>query len=190
MKDILILGMPRTGKTTLAGKLRRKLFNYDVISCDCIRDMIKDSFPQLGIGRGKAQQNRETLPYCISRLLKYNKKRSNIEVGFIVEGAQILPDDTNRLFKNSIIIFLGYGQKSADEILENIRKNDTIKEYTYKRSDERILKELNNNIIIDKMIQEKCKIYHYLYIDTTENREEKLNKIVEDIIEKVKMEEK
>ncbi len=112
MKDILILGMPRTGKTTLATKLRKELTNYDLISCDCIRNMLSNCFPQLGIGPDKsAKKNEEVLPNCIYKLLKYNKKRVDTELGFIIEGAQILPDTANSLFKDSIVIFLGYGKK-------------------------------------------------------------------------------
>lgn len=186
MKDILILGMPRTGKTTLAGKLRKELANYDLISCDCIRNMLSNCFPQLGIGPDKsAKKNEEILPNCIYKLLKYNKKRTDTEIGFIVEGAQILPDEANRLFKDSIIIFLGYGQKTPEELLKNIRKYDDEKQYTFKRSDNRILKELKHNVVTDKMIQEKCKIYGYPYIDTTENRENKIDEIMKKILKEI-----
>lgn len=108
MKDILILGMPRTGKTTLAGKLRKELANYDLISCDCIRNMLSNCFPQLGIGPDKS----------------------------------------------------------------------------FKRSDNRILKELKHNVVTDKMIQEKCKIYGYPYIDTTENREATIDELMKKILKK------
>lgn len=187
MKDILILGMPRTGKTTLATKLRKELTNYDLISCDCIRNMLSNCFPQLGIGPDKsAKKNEEVLPNCIYKLLKYNKKRVDTELGFIIEGAQILPDAVNKLFKDNIVIFLGYGQKTPEELLKNIRKYDNEQQYTFKRSDNRILKELQHNVITDKAIQEKCKLYGYPYIDTTENREAKLNAIINNILKEIK----
>lgn len=186
-KDILILGMPRTGKTTLATKLRKELTNYDLISCDCIRNMLSNCFPQLGVGPDKsAKKNEEVLPNCIYKLLKYNKKRVDTELGFIIEGAQILPDAANSLFKDSIVIFLGYGKKTPEELLKNIRKYDNEQQYTFKRSDDRILKELQHNVITDKVIQEKCKLYGYPYIDTTENRKAKLNAIIDNILKEIK----
>lgn len=54
MKDILIFGVPRAGKTTLAKLLAEKLENYHVFSIDAIINAFGDIFPKLEINdRGR-----------------------------------------------------------------------------------------------------------------------------------------
>lgn len=49
MKNILISGVPRSGKTTLSIMLANSLKNYHIISLDCVRNSFDDVFPQLDI---------------------------------------------------------------------------------------------------------------------------------------------
>ena len=49
MKDILIFGAPRVGKTTLSKLLVEELENYHIFSIDAIRNAFGDIFPELEI---------------------------------------------------------------------------------------------------------------------------------------------
>ncbi len=49
MKNIIILGRPRAGKSTLANMIVDK-YNYQIIRTDTIRSCLKDVFPELNIG--------------------------------------------------------------------------------------------------------------------------------------------
>lgn len=69
-----------------------------------------------------------------------------------------------------------YGQ-----ILDNIRKHDTSDEYSYHRSDEKMLKSISRNVKLDADIRNKCSLYELKYIDTFFDREKKLRNIAEEL---------
>ena len=48
MKNIIIFGEPRSGKSTLANMIIDK-FNYQVIHVDAVRDTFKEIYPELNI---------------------------------------------------------------------------------------------------------------------------------------------
>lgn len=181
MKNILIAGVPRAGKTTLAKMLADELENYNLITLDAVRNGFGDVFPELDINDRDGKNNTIEFPKFVSRMIYWNEKILKSHYNYIIEGCQILPDIAENLFPDSIIIYLGLGNKGPEEILQNIRKNDTPDEYSYHRSDERMLNSINRNIKLDKYIREKCELYKIKYIDTFDNRENKLKNITDEI---------
>ena len=181
MKNILIAGVPRSGKTTLSMLLANELKNYHIISLDCIRNALDDIFPQLEINPRDGKNNFTELPKLVSRILYYNKRDLRNKINYIIEGTQILPDTAKELFNDCIVIFLGHGNMKPEQILDNIRKYDTPEEYSYSRDDETMMKSIIKHIKIDHEIEQKCKLYGFNYIDTSSNRAEKLNKLVEEV---------
>lgn len=184
MKDILILGEPRSGKTTLSIMLSNELKNYHIISLDCVRDTFNEIFPQLEIKPG-SKNNFTKLPKFVSKMIYYNKMNLKENFNYIIEGAQIMPDIAKELFDDSIIIFLGHGNLQPQEILNNIRKYDTPDQYSYERDDEAMLRQIIKDTKKFFDVQEKCKLYGFTYIDTSFNRKEKLNDIVKYILKNI-----
>lgn len=181
MKDILISGVPRSGKTTLSIMLAKELKDYQIISLDNVRNSLDDIFPELDINPRGGKNNFSKLPKFISRMIYHNKKYLKNQFNYIVEGTQILPDTAKELFSDSIIIFLGHGSMQPKQILDNIRKYDTPDEYSYRRDDKTMLKSITRHVKMDSDIQEQCMLYGFKYIDTSSNRIEKLNKLVNEL---------
>ena len=187
MKNILIAGVPRSGKTTLSMLLANELKNYHIISLDCIRNALDDTFPlQLEINPRGGKNNFTELPKFVSRILYYNKRDLRNKINYIIEGTQILPDTAKELFNDCIVIFLGHGNMKPEQILDNIRKYDTPEEYSYSRDDKTMMKSINKHIKIDYAIEQKCKLYGFQYFDTSKNREQVLKKILKYICEENK----
>ena len=181
MKNIVIAGVPRAGKTTLATLLAKELENYHILSLDCIRNAFDDIFPQLDINPREGKNTFKDLPKFISRLLHYNKTELHNQFHYIIEGTEILPDMAKEIFNDCIVIFLGHGEIDSKQILDNIRRYDTPDEYSYTRDDEMMLKSITKHIKIDKEIREKCKEYGYRYEDTSIDRMSKLNELVKEL---------
>ncbi len=183
MKDILIFGVPRAGKTTLSKLLIEELRDYHIFSIDAIRNAFGDVFPELEINDRNGKNNETALPDYVSRLLYWQHDELKNKQGYIIEGCQVLPDKVSEVFdiKNSIVIYLGHGTLLPEEILENIRKYDTPDEYSYKRDDETMLKQCREYYEIEKMNIAKCKKYGFIYVDTSTNRKEVLRKLVDQI---------
>ena len=58
MKNVIIFGEPRSGKSTLANMIVDK-FNYQVIHVDAIRDTFKTIYPELNIAPDIAINNKK-----------------------------------------------------------------------------------------------------------------------------------
>lgn len=180
MKDILIFGVPRAGKSTLSRLLQEELENYQVFTIDAIRNAFGDIFPKLEINDHGGKNNETTLPNYVSRLLYWHHKLQKDKKGYIVEGCQVLPDKVKEVFdlENSIVIYLGHGKLLPKEILKNIRKYDTPDEYSYTRDDDRMLKQCRKYYELEQMIISKCKEYGFIYVDTSTNRKEVLDELI------------
>ncbi len=183
MKDILIFGVPRVGKTTLSKLLIEELRDYHIFSIDAIRNAFGDIFPELEINDKGGKNNEIILPNYVSRLLYWQHDELRNKQGYIIEGCQVLPDKVKEVFdlENSIVIYLGHGTLCLEDIWKNIRKYDTPEEYSYKRDDETMLKQCREYYEIEKMNIAKCKKYGFIYVDTSTNRKEVLRKLVNQI---------
>lgn len=113
MKDIIIAGVPRTGKSTLAKMLAEELENYHLINLDAVRNGFGDIFPELNINDKGGKSNTTEFPKFISRMIYWNRKILKNRFNYIIEGCQILPDTAKELFDDCIIIYLGHGEREV-----------------------------------------------------------------------------
>ena len=84
MKNIIILGAARSGKSTLAQMIHKK-YNYSIISIDSFVSALRDSFPSLGITHSNTENKFKLLPAFV---FSYMKKITNEypEENFVLEG--------------------------------------------------------------------------------------------------------
>lgn len=132
MKDIIIIGCPRSGKTTLANMLQKQI-NYQIISLDSLVYAFEQNFPQIGISRkGSFHEKSQKIVPFLSKYIK-NYKLDYPNQNFIIEGCQMTPYDIIQKFDIRQIkcICLGYPNANQKSILENIRKNDKCMTLSY-----------------------------------------------------------
>lgn len=84
------------------------------------------------------------------------------------------------------MICLGYPIITAEEVVKNWRKYDTELDWTKKKSDVELLKIAEDEINKSKQLKEECEKYNIKFIDTSFNRNETLNKLLEDIKNSIK----
>lgn len=173
LKNIIIGGTVRSGKTTLANKLRDK-FLYSKVESDTIVNAFDKVFPELGITHKKPDLAREKYePFLFEVLngfcrdLKYG---GNVT---IFPGAQFLPENLNNYEKKEkfIIIFLGFDGVTADELLMAIRENDTPSDWTYSKTDEWLYRFCQNIINESEKIKIDCEKYGFYYFNSFCNRD-------------------
>ena len=77
MKNIIIIGRPRAGKSTLANMIADK-YHYQIIRTDTIRNAFRDVFPELGIRPYTAIESKEFQMFCKAFFDKNVKHPRNI----------------------------------------------------------------------------------------------------------------
>ena len=77
MKNIIILGVARSGKTTLARMIKKRYSNYNIIDGDCIRNAFEKSIPEVNINHVNGSGMIEKFPDFCLKLFEYQIKEHN-----------------------------------------------------------------------------------------------------------------
>ncbi len=202
MKNIIIAGPSRSGKSTLAKKLG-EAFDYFVISVDKLAAMFQGAYPQLNIKlNGNRRQTTDNLAPFLGHFLgaftanhgvtnELNLRAHAVKGNrFVLEGGYfnfeiILPVlkmyGIEDLKEHFILIGLVQNRKTADDFFSDFRQYDTEDDWTDHLSDDD-LRDVSQEAIqfsrsmTDHLVQNGFTIY-----DTSTDREQVLNQIIEDI---------
>ena len=77
-------------------------------------------------------------------------------------------------------------RSEKEELLKKIREMDSEKDWTFKETDEKLLKHCNKIVDESKTLENECKKYGFYYFNTFDDRE----KVFDGIIEMLKEEQK
>lgn len=180
-KNILIAGVARAGKSTIAQKIASEA-EYNHFPVDYIASSFRHNFAECGI------HDNVIIDTCSSRKLSrflsnIIKKMEKTEESFIIDSAHILPKDILPYLDKEKwqIYFMGYPNITPNEKLQQIRRYDGDKCWTKNFNDEKMIELIHGLIRISKEIEEDCKKNKIEFIDTSKNFEkvivEKINEI-------------
>lgn len=183
MKNIMILGICRTGKTTFSKMIQKELKNYQIIEVDTIISALQRTVPNVPIGFIHDNLKENRLPEFLNLFIQKNINKNGIDLGFIINGDSILPEDLFKYFylKDMIVYYFVTERLSPEQILDNCRKFDSKEEWTTRRTDEELLNHFKFYKDIEKKIISDCKKYNIKCIDTSENRQMILNQLLDEV---------
>lgn len=186
MKNIIIFGCPRAGKTTLAKMLNEKL-KYNIISIDSIVTAFQKTFPQMEIEHGteitkKAEKMAPFLYEYMQRAIWEYTDRN-----FVLEGWHNLPDYFMPLINQEeyVSICLGYPNVDEEEFFLKIRQNDTSHDNTCHVSDEYLRNLIHKSKKESSILKEQCKRWDIDFFETDKQRKQILEQILQNIEEKI-----
>ncbi len=183
-KHIIIAGVPRAGKTTLCLYLAKSL-KYQHLAMDAIVIGLEDAFPETGVIHTDCWDFISTSKKWINFIeeISSNSIYDNLPYRLALDMYHITPQDYNDYIDKSCceIYFLGYPNISLEEKFNQIRKFDTIYDWTSKASDETVKKHISDYIDISKWLQSECEKYNLHFIDVSENRDETLKNLAHKI---------
>jgi hypothetical protein len=207
MKNIIIAGPGRAGKTTLARKINEEL-NYFVISVDKLIATFNGAYPQLDIklawNRRKTTDN--LAPFlghflgafssshgvAYELILQAHAVKGN---RFVLEGGHFNFETILSILKmygieelkdHFILIGLVQNKKTADEYFNDFRKYDTEDDWTYGFDDDELREYVNQDAIPSSRFMTEYLVKHgFTIYDTSTEREQVFDKIVEDIKSKL-----
>lgn len=203
MKNIIIAGPSRAGKSTLARKINEEL-NCFVVSIDKLVAIFNGAYPQLNI---KLNWDREKTTDNIAPFLGHFLGAFSTSIGstyefnlqkhvvkgnrFVLEGGyvnfdKILPIlemyGIEELKDNFILIGLTQNNKTVDEFVSDFKKHDTENDWTYGWDDDEYREyAINDAIPSSKSMTEHLLKYGFAIYDTSKDREQVFDGIIDDI---------
>ena len=208
MKNIIIVGPSRAGKTTLARKINEEL-NYFVISLDKLVATFQGAYPQLNI---KLNWNREKTSDNLAPFLGHFLGAFSSDQGvanelnlqahavtgnkFVLEGAYFNFEKISAILKmyeiqelkdNFVLIGLVQNKKTEDEFFNDFRKYDTEADWTYRLNDDDLMEVCQDAIQFSRSMTDQLVKYGFTIYDTSTDRERILNQIVKDIKSEIEL---
>lgn len=189
MKNILIMGIGRSGKTTLSKMIKERINGYNVIHSDSlkwgiIRAQDQEEYYWNHIDEQtkfeRSEYFQKTLLYFYQSLIKEGDKK----YGYILESGQLEPKLVKEMidFHSTIVICLGLGDSKVEDIIRQCHQYDQKTDWTYGLGESSIEQFAKNWCRQDRMLQKECRRLGIKYYDTSKCRMDILNKIVEEII--------
>lgn len=202
MKNIIIAGPGRNGKTTLARKINEEL-GYFVINLDKLMTAFGRAYPQLDI---RIAWNYEKATANIAPFLGHylgmltsghgyadalNLRTHAVEGNrFVLEGGHfdfgkissiLRTYGIKELKDRFILIGLVQNNKTADEFYDDLRKYDTEDEWTYHMGDEELRQFSEMSVSFNREMTAYMRKYGFAIYDTSTDREQVLEQIIEGI---------
>ena len=195
MKNILIAGPARVGKTTLAKKLKDEL-GHSIVCTDSLITAFERSLPQLEIGHGYRDVAANFAPF-ISHYLCTLAHKSNMRNGgkfaaalthfsfdsVLAKMEELLQTMGGlKLHEEFTLIGLTYSQKSWEDLRHDVKQYDTKDDWTAQLTDNEL-----DNFCKESIKQHNCffaekfKEYNFLIYDVSCEQDTILNKIVNDV---------
>jgi hypothetical protein len=185
LKNIIIFGSSRSGKTELAKRLSKKL-NYNIVMVDSLVSAFQNSMPELEINHsnrdGKSINNLE--PFLLAYLKSINKMDKKARnINYVIEGSYFNFDKIIELQEKFIVVILLSELDSPKDYYDMLKEFDKPHDWTYNLSDEELYKYCENLYSHNKYLLSKCNENNIAYYNTAINREDVFEKILNDIKE-------
>ena len=170
MKNIYVVGIPRSGKSTLSRLIWAKYPEMNIISFEAVRNGFIRAQPELDMGNRKSVARREVLPQFLVEFVNWNRDMTGC--GNIVEGSFAGIEMINNLVGNrDIVVCLGSGGKDIEEIVRIIKAHDVEGDYTKDWSAEQIKRHFYDMANSDQENRRFCEQCGIGYFNTFDNRE-------------------
>lgn len=186
MKNILIMGIGRAGKTTLSKMIKDKHNSYNLIHSDSlkwamIRAEGKEAFYRENVDKQKEFEHGEYFQRTLLELYKSLIGKDNKHYGYILESGQLHPKIVKEMidFDNTAVVCLGLGNLSIEDMVNQCIKYDTEESWTYGLPEEYLTEHAQDWYNCNEMLKKECPKYGIEYIDTSKNREKILRETLE-----------
>ena len=188
-KNILIMGIGRAGKTTLSRMIKDKVNSYNLIHSDSLKWAIiraknQEEYYRENVDIQKKFEHEEYFQRVLLELYNSLIRNDTNGYGYILESGQLHPKIVNEMidFDNTIVVCLGLGNYSVEDMVNQCIKYDTEESWTYGLSREYLTKHASDWYNANEMLKKECSKYNITYIDTSKNREMVLKDTLEKII--------
>ncbi len=202
MKNIIIVGPSRSGKSTLAKRINEEL-GFFVLSTDKLVAIFENAYPNLDIrlnwDRDKTTENLAPFLGHFLGMFSVDDGKGLLDYShgtvkenhFVLEGAYYDFEKVENILKlygienikdRFHLIGLVQREKSADDFYSDFKKFDTEDDWTYSLSDDELKNVSEEAVSYNEEMYEKLTEYGFDIYDTSKERD----KVFAEILERVK----
>ncbi len=184
---IFICGLPRTGKSTVAKLIHNKLPQASLFVTEALRNALQkiDDTHAKDWGRKNSQLRQEVFPVFVKEMLVWNNKL--LGAISVLDCALLSVQQVISIAEpNDIVVCLGFGGKTRDEIFDIIREYEQPTDYTATIDNEHLTKLWGNVADEDASNIKICANRDIKYFDTSANRDKVQQQIVQYVLTRVK----
>lgn len=188
MKNVLIMGTGRAGKTTTSKMLKEKYKEYNLIHSDSvkwglIRGANKEEYFRTHIDEQKEFEHGEYFQRAQLEIFKSlcDKNKDKNKYGYIWESGQLSPKIVHELidFDNTVVVCLGLGEFDVEDVINLCREHDVPEDWSYNLPYEDLKAHAKKWIETNEEFKRDCPKYGIKYYDTTKDRIKTLNEVIE-----------
>lgn len=188
MKNILIMGIGRAGKTTLSHLIKDKWNSYSLLHSDSLKWAIirardKEDYFIKNVDIQKKYEHSEFFQKTILEFYNSLIREDKEGYGYILESGQLHPKIVKEMidFNKTYVICLGLGNLKAEDIVEQCLKYDTEDSWTYGLARDYLLEHAQDWYNCNEMLKQECPKCNIKYIDTSKDRFDIFEKIINEI---------
>lgn len=186
--NIIIAGVPRAGKSTIAHRLSKK-YGYQHVSMDSIIAGFEKCFPETGVSTYQGLSSMDTLRVISGKMAPFvsamldSGEYDEFEPGMVLDMYQLLPEDYDKYLrgKNCEVFYFLTSDVTPEERFAIQKKYDTEKDYTFYKPDEEL--RVGAVYIVEQSIlmKEQCEKYGLPYYETARDREQVFERFLRDL---------
>lgn len=182
MKNIIIGGSCRAGKSMLAKRLLQEYPNLNYFSTDHIRTALIYAQPYKNFDHEDFQEYRK----FVYKLFERNKRYNDINLYLMFEGGHFSIDEFLSLYydEDTIGIFVGKPNLSEKEYFDEIRAHEGEHAWTKRHSDDKLrsfVKSYHKKNLEEFQQIKDLNLKNLFYLDTSYNQIETIENFVKDL---------
>ena len=193
MKNILIMGIGRAGKTTLSKMIKDRCNSYNLLHSDSLKWAIirakdKEAYYRKNVDKQKEYEHGDFFQRTLLEFFNSLIIKDTSNYGYILESGQLSVEYVKKMidFSNTIVVCLGLGNLTKEEMVMQCLKYDTKESWTYGLPKDYLLKHASDWYQSNEVLKKECLKYDIKYVDTSKNRYEILESLAEEILQEAK----
>lgn len=184
MKNVIIAGVSRAGKSTLAKKIAQD-YQMTYIPFDTIVSTLEELYPQMGISH--MDYNIQISKNVAVFLKVFIKHLEYEEINYVLDLYQVYPSDIKDAFNEDThtLIYMGYSSLCAEDKLIHVREHARDRDWTKRVDDAEMTGILEIFIQESKLMERQCKEGNIAFFDTGKLFDETLCNAYDFVVERL-----
>lgn len=184
MKNIIVVGASRSGKSTFIKKVLKKYPNYNLISEEIVASAYFDVMQEAACasakdGLGEANISWNFIDLMVEKIFECSCSYEP-KLNFILESFDYPLEKLKELEKEgNVVLVFGYPKLTVEEVIRRVKKYETEDDWTYPLPNAILNRLMKKTIQQSRYYKKECKSLNLKFIDTSYDRDKVFNDLLD-----------